>query len=387
MSSPIRAVPNIVGAELRIDGDNVLIKNLTINNSELASFLATKDGPEQILLLLELIDTAMYINRLANTSADVKELNSVAKQIRETMQTAGEEAFNDLEKLILDQANDQKPGALISLLKTKLVEQVITELDPSKETSPFHTISAQLLQLLEKSAGDKATQAAYGNSREKGIDFEELLDQMIQPEAAVHGDDAQFTGDTPAPSGEKTGDEVVTLNLASTNNEEIRIVWEAKTDKSFKDTKGRLKRDKVANELESAMENREAVCGIFVSDARGIDLSKQPVWQEFDGNKLIIVLDDENPDQRLIRIAYLWSRWTVLRAQDQEEGELDIVAIERTLNALQREFDGLANLKRLHTPIRTNIIAAEAFVKSFEENLDSLMEELRGLMVSEEAEE
>ena len=210
---------------------------------------------------------------------------------------------------------------------------------------------------------------------------------MIQPEAEVHGDDAQFTGDTPAPSGEKPGDEVVTLNLASTNNEEIRIVWEAKTDKSFKDTKGRLKRDKVANELESAMENREAVCGIFVSDARGIDLSKQPVWQEFDGNKLIIVLDDENPDQRLIRIAYLWSRWTVLRAQDQEEGELDIVAIERTLNALQREFDGLANLKRLHTPIRTNIIAAEAFVKSFEENLDSLMEELRGLMVSEETEE
>ena len=387
MSSPIRAVPNIVGADLRIDGDNVFIKNLTINNSELASFLSTKEGPEQILLLLELIDTAMYINRLANTSADVKELNTVAKQVRETMQTAGEEAFTDLEKLIQDQANDQKPGALISLLKTKLVEQVIAELDPSKETSPFHTISAQLLQLLEKSAGDKATQAAYGNSREKGIDFEELLDQMIQPEAAVHGDDAQFTGDTPAPSGEKTGDEVVTLNLASTNNEEIRIVWEAKTDKSFKDTKGRLKRDKVANELESAMENREAVCGIFVSDARGIDLSKQPIWQEFDGNKLIIVLDDENPDQRLIRIAYLWSRWTVLRAQDQEEGELDIVAIERTLNALQREFDGLANLKRLHTPIRTNIIAAEAFVKSFEENLDSLMEELRGLMVSEEAEE
>ena len=135
------------------------------------------------------------------------------------------------------------------------------------------------------------------------------------------------------------------------------------------------------------MENREAVCGIFVSDARGIDLSKQPVWQEFDGNKLIIVLDDENPDQRLIRIAYLWSRWTVLRAQDQEEGELDIVAIERTLNALQREFDGLANLKRMHTPIRTNILAAEAFVKTFEESLDSLMEELRGLMVSEETEE
>jgi hypothetical protein len=243
-----------------------------------------------------------------------------------------------------------------------------------------------LITLLGKSAGEKATKDAYNLSREKGIDFEDLLDQLIQPEAEVHGDDAQFTGDTPSPSGDKTGDEVITLNLSATNNEEIRIVWEAKTDKSFKDTKGRLKRDKVANELDSAMENREALCGIFVSDARGIDLTKQPVWQEFDGNKLIIVIDDEDPDQRLIRMAYLWSRWIVLRSQEQEEGQLDYVAIERVLAALQREFDGLSNLRRLHTPIKTNVLAAEKWVDSFEESLDELMDELRELMTTEETE-
>jgi hypothetical protein len=384
MSSPVRAVPNIVGADLRIEGDTVSIKNLTISDSELASYLSTKVGPEQVLLLLDLIDTAMQIQRMANTSADVKELNSVAKQVRQTMKTAGEEAFTNLENLIQDQADEKKPGALINLLKTKLIEQVISELDPAKETSPFHSISEQLITLLGKSAGEKATKDAYNLSREKGIDFEDLLDQLIQPEAEVHGDDAQFTGDTPSPSGDKTGDEVITLNLSATNNEEIRIVWEAKTDKSFKDTKGRLKRDKVANELDSAMENREALCGIFVSDARGIDLTKQPVWQEFDGNKLIIVIDDEDPDQRLIRMAYLWSRWIVLRSQEQEEGQLDYVAIERVLAALQREFDGLSNLRRLHTPIKTNVLAAEKWVDSFEESLDELMDELRELMTTEE---
>jgi hypothetical protein len=386
MSSSVRAVPNIVGADLRIEGDTVSIKNLTISDSELASYLSTKVGPEQVLLLLDLIDTAMQIQRMANTSADVKELNSVAKQVRQTMKTAGEEAFTNLENLIQDQADEKKPGALINLLKTKLIEQVISELDPAKETSPFHSISEQLITLLGKSAGEKATKDAYNLSREKGIDFEDLLDQLIQPEAEVHGDDAQFTGDTPSPSGDKTGDEVITLNLSATNNEEIRIVWEAKTDKSFKDTKGRLKRDKVANELDSAMENREALCGIFVSDARGIDLTKQPVWQEFDGNKLIIVIDDEDPDQRLIRMAYLWSRWIVLRSQEQEEGQLDYVAIERVLAALQREFDGLSNLRRLHTPIKTNVLAAEKWVDSFEESLDELMDELRELMTTEETE-
>ena len=386
MSSPIRAVPNIVGADLRIEGDNVTIKNLTIADGELAQYLSTKEGAEQVLLLIELIETAMQIQRMANTSADVKELNSVAKQVRETMKTAGDDAFNDLQKLIEGQG-ENKPGTLINLLKTKLIDQVIAELDPTKETSPFHSINDQLVALLAKSAGEKATAESYANSREKGIDFEELLDQMIQLEAVVHGDDAQFTGDFPSPSGEKTGDEVVTINPAVTNNEEIRIVWEAKTDRSYKDTKGRLKRDKVASELDDAMSNREAICGIFVSDARGVDMSKQPAWQEFDGNKLIIVLDDENPDQRLIRMAYLWSRWIVLRSQEQEEGELDFAAIERVIASLQREFDGLANLKRLHTPIETNILAAKKWVNEFEENLDELMDELRELMVVETEEE
>ena len=386
MSRPVRAVPNIVGADLRIEGDNVTIKNLTIADGELAQYLSTKEGAEQVLLLIELIETAMQIQRMANTSADVKELNSVAKQVRETMKTAGDDAFNDLQKLIEGQG-ENKPGTLINLLKTKLIDQVITELDPTKETSPFHSINEQLVALLAKSAGEKATAESYANSREKGIDFEELLDQMIQLEAVVHGDDAQFTGDFPSPSGDKTGDEVVTINPAVTNNEEIRIVWEAKTDRSYKDTKGRLKRDKVASELDDAMSNREAICGIFVSDARGVDMAKQPAWQEFDGNKLIIVLDDENPDQRLIRMAYLWSRWIVLRSQEQEEGELDFAAIERVIASLQREFDGLANLKRLHTPIETNILAAKKWVNEFEENLDELMDELRELMVVETEEE
>jgi hypothetical protein len=387
MSSPVRAVPNIVGADLRIEGDNVTIKNLTIADGELAKYLSTKEGAEQVLLLIELIETAMQIQRMANTSADVKELNAVAKQVRETMKTAGDDAFTGLQKLIQDQGEDNKPGNLINLLKTKLVDQVISELDPNKETSPFHSISEQLVALLAKSAGEKATAESYANGREKGIDFEELLDQMIQLEAVVHGDDAQFTGDFPSPSGKKTGDEVVKINPAVTNGEEIRIVWEAKTDNSFKATNGRLKRDKVASELDDAMSNREAICGIFVSDARGIDMSKQPAWQEFDGNKLIIVLDDENPDQRLIRMAYLWSRWIVLRSQEQEEGELDFAAIERVIASLQREFDGLANLKRLHTPIETNIAAAKKWVNDFEKSLDELMDELRELMVVETQEE
>ena len=139
-------------------------------------------------------------------------------------------------------------------------------------------------------------------SREKGGDLEEILDEIIQQEAAVHGDDARYTGDTASPYGKNVGDEVITINPAITGNAEVNIVWEAKTDMTFKDAKGRLKRDKVAKELNDAMSNRDAVYGIFVSDVNGLDLTVQPLWNEFEGNKLVIVLDPEDPDQRLVQI-------------------------------------------------------------------------------------
>jgi hypothetical protein len=207
---------------------------------------------------------------------------------------------------------------------------------------------------------------------------------MIQKESAVHNDDAQFTGDFPSPSGDKTGDEVVIINPDMTNGEEVRIVWEAKTDKSFKDTKGRLKRDKVTVEIEKAIENREAICGIFVSDSRDIDLDVQPVWQEFEGNKLAIVLDHDEPDQRLIRMAYLWARSYALKSLESDTTGVDFEAVERILGAIRRESDGIATLKRYHTPIRENIKNAEEWLKNFQSNLDELSEVLNEGEESEE---
>jgi len=46
----------------------------------------------------------------------------------------------------------------------------------------------------------------------------------------------------------------------------------------------------------------------------------------------------------------------------------------------------LSNLRRLHTPIKTNVLAAEKWVDSFEASLDGLMDELRELMTTEETE-
>lgn len=381
MSQPsLRSLPKIGNASLVIDGNTVKVSNLEIENSDLAVHLALFDGPTQIIELVDIINLAVKIKKLSVVTADVQELTSVGNQVKKTMEEAGEQAFEDIKKFIGDQTDITQQTSLISLLKTRLVDQVVRELDPTKESSPFHILSEQLVELLAKNSHEvgaaEASAAAFANSREKGIDFEALVDTMIQKESAVHNDDAQFTGDTPSPSDDRTGDEVVVINPEITHGEELRIVWEAKTDKSFKDTKGRLKRDKVTVELTSAMKNREALCGIFVSDSRDIDLKLQPVWQEFEGNKLAIILDHDEPDQRLIRMAYLWSRSYALKTLESHNTGVDFEAVERILSAIRRESDGIATLKRYHTPIRENIKNADKWLESFEEKLDELLDEL-----------
>jgi hypothetical protein len=306
------------------------------------------------------------------------ETGVIAQKMRATADSIGTDQDTKLRDLLSPSKEGAPIAELQSAIKTALEAHV----------TGIKTDMAALNTILSEFIGaQKKGKELYANSREKGGDLETLLDSMIQLESAVHNDDARYVGDTPAPSGDSVGDELVILNTDVTGGEEVRIVWEAKTDKDFKDKKGRLKRDKVADELAAAIENREAICGIFVSDIAGLDMQVQPVWQEFEGNKLIIVLDPEDPDQRLVRMAYLWARSYALRALTPEEGEYDVEAIERVLNALKRELDGLTHLKRLHTPIRTNIRDAEEFVKTLEENLETLLDELRDLMSPSEVEE
>jgi hypothetical protein len=387
MSSNIRAVPNVVGAEVSISGENVTINNLVVPNSELSAYLKEFEGAEKALRIIELLEMAMYVRKLTNTSEDVREIQKVAQEVKITLEEAGEGVFDDFEALLTKQTDESRPEALVSLLKSKLVAAVIAELDPAKESSPFNPISKQLMSLLAQNAAADATKAQYDNSREKGIDFEALLDLLIQKEALVHADDALFTGDVPSASGDKTGDEVVTLNPSTTGGVELKVVWEAKTDVKFVDTKGRLKRDQVAKELNAAISNREAECGIFVADSRKVNLEVQPEWQEFEGNKLAIILDHENPDQRIIRMAYLWSRAKALESIAPEDSDLDIEAIKRALSDFQRQIDSLSNLKRHHTSAAKGIEAAVAFVSDLEDQLEAIMEDLNELMETGEEEE
>ena len=213
MPSTAMSMPNSDNENIRVEGEYVFIKELTIKNLELAKLLLSIDNTKRSDIFIELVETAMYVNRLANTTADVKELNTVAVQVRETMQSAGEKAFTDLEDLIESQSDDANSRSLISLLKTKLVNQVISELDPTKDTSPFHSINKQLVFLLGGQGEEKGQKSADANSPQHGRDFNKTMDGLLQKLASQTGDQALYTNDITSETGSKVGDEVISIDL------------------------------------------------------------------------------------------------------------------------------------------------------------------------------
>ena len=412
-TSHLRAIPSNVTGSVDVRDKEVVVNQLTIDNQELANYLNSfASSQERVLALIDLINLAVSVRGLAGSSLEtenikksaemvVQSLNGTVATVIQNLDTAAQKLVDPntgvvAQKLreVSESLNDESNQALKALLSPKddasPLGQLLSSVN-SALTAHVNGIKRDITdvnELLNRFIGaqDKKKEL-YAKSREKGGDLEEILDSIIQREAVVHQDDARYTGDTPSPSGDNVGDEVITLHASVSNGATLNIVWEAKTDMTFKDAKGRLKRDKVAKELNAAIENRDAVCGIFVSDAIGLDLDVQPVWQEFEGNKLAIVIDAENPDERLVRLAYLWARSYAIRANAPDDAEYDVEAIERVINNLEREFSTLKQLKDAHTPIRKNIEKAQLFVEEFEEQIDEMLEELRTLITPSDKDE
>jgi hypothetical protein len=245
----------VTGADLSIDGDKVTIANLTVSNQELASYLASKEPGEQLVAIVDLINLAVSIKNMAggqigaesmkqsaelvvqglngtvaalNESITSKvaqildpETGVIAQKIRETASAIGDTHDSKLRELL----SPKKEGTPIATLQNAITDSL------NAHVTGIKTDIAAVTELVNQFIGaQQKGKELYGKSREKGGDLEWLLDSMIQPEAAVHGDTAIYTGDTQSPSNRNTGDEVVTMNPSATKGEEVKIVWEAKTD-------------------------------------------------------------------------------------------------------------------------------------------------------------
>ncbi|HEY0632246.1 MAG TPA: hypothetical protein VGC98_09340 [Thermoleophilaceae bacterium] len=190
----------------------------------------------------------------------------------------------------------------------------------------------------------------------KGRTFEELVFEALDGIASVQGDDCDAVGDLRGATG-RTGDIVVGID-ACNGPARGRIVFEAKTAK--------LSRPKAFEELDEAMQQRDANFAVLVVPADEKVPSKMRQLREYNGDKLIVTFDPEAEGTVALELAYSLARARVLMAKSESDG-IDASAVRHTV---ERALNTMEQVRR----IKSQLTGAKSSV----DNANSILDEMAG---------
>jgi hypothetical protein len=211
----------------------------------------------------------------------------------------------------------------------------------TKSNADFQT---KVLGALDKLQGQRETAA---KSTLHGRTFEDQLGALLGAEARRLNDVHECTGATTGAIPYcKTGDFVITLGPESAAPN-ARIVWEAKSNKSY-DLAGARK------ELDQARKNRQAQVGVFVFAKDAAPNDTEPFARY--GNDIIVVWDPEDPASDLyVRAAYSVARALVIReSHESAESEAALAAIEKATLAIEKQLEYLGQIKTWADTVKNN---------------------------------
>jgi hypothetical protein len=228
----------------------------------------------------------------------------------------------------------------------------------------IEALQRQVIELREREDADErvATEAERGTA--KGFTFEERVHEAVERIASSRGDCASHTGTEGAEGGGKKGDTLIELG-AGEGPSTGRIVFEAKDKK--------LSKNAAWNELNGGMTARAASFGVLVVAGEDRIPSGREQLTEYEGNKLIVAVDREEPDSLVLEVAYRLAAARVLMARDREL-DVDAVAVrDITAEAITLLKQAQA-IRSMLTGIKTSSDKAraglDAMIASLQEKLD-----------------
>ncbi len=164
-------------------------------------------------------------------------------------------------------------------------------------------LKENLARLLDKHEHEAELAEAEEAGTRKGRTFEELVHAEIERLSGAQDDVAHHVGDASSETGGKKGDTVVELG-ACHGATLATVVFEAKNRK--------LSKNDAWSELNSAMAERDAVYGVLVVAGDDKLPSGLEELTEYQGNKMIVVVDRDEPDPLALRLVYRYVRARVL---------------------------------------------------------------------------
>ena len=217
----------------------------------------------------------------------------------------------------------------------------------------------EIARYLEREDADERVAEEAERGTAKGRSFEELVHDTIDAIAQAQGDAAHHTGDTTNESGSKKGDTVVELGGAL-GAPLATIVFEAKNK--------RLSKNDAWTELNSCMGQRDAGFAVLVVAGEDKVPAGLEELTEYQGNKIIAVLDREDPDPLALRLVYRYVRARVLAA-GADQLEVDAAGVRDAAE------EAAARLKRANR-VRKSLTSVTNSAKAAGDEFDEMVADI-----------
>ena len=223
----------------------------------------------------------------------------------------------------------------------------------------IEALQRELTELREREGADRRVAEEAERGTAKGRTFEELVHSAIEEIATAHGDAAHHTGDESSEAGGKKGDTVVEVGGALGVGV-ATIVLEAKNK--------RLSKNDAWTELNACMAERDANYAILVVAGEDKVPSGLEELTEYQGNKMIVVLDRDEPDALALRLVYRYVRARLLATRESAL-EVDAAGVRDAAE------EAAARLKRANR-VRKSLTSVTSSADVAREEFDGMIEDV-----------
>jgi len=407
-----------------VQGVNVFINDVTLENEELAEYLLENGSTEEVLKAI--LQAGVSHMNLLKGSIEKNLMKEQVKVIEKSMVKTIDNAVSDMSSEAAKYlgSDKKKKGIFIegveNLQKNLIAELTGAVTDEKNTDSAIYKINQTVAEftnsfenLLEQhienqnesisdnfDLGDSNSIGSklVGNVIDKLKPEIELIKQALNVQDALekttksglsHEDSVQdalvslknnsdvveFTGGTTGKlARNKKGDHVITFANEDGSLSNIKAVFESKDDKSFNSV------TKVRDELDEAMKNRESSVGVFVvKNQENINKITSELFFPF-GEKYSVVVYNEEIGDLALQLAYLWAKITAYKLSEEVHSDFSIDDVVSSVSNLQGKLNVFKDIKKNNDTAAQATADNKTLINQIRSELQNGFEEIRGLL-------